>query len=69
MLHLENKREVRLFEIIRTEGTEIERVLKVILGKYDNVVSRRVYDIENCQTIKHTIKLLNEIPVVEKQDH
>ncbi len=30
------------------EGTEIEKALKIILKEYDNVVSQKAYDIENC---------------------
>jgi len=69
MLRLENEREARLFEITGTEETEIEWALKIILEKYDNVVSREAHDIGNCQTIEHTIRLLNEIPVMGKQGH
>ncbi len=39
MFYLKDKREVRLFEIIRTEKVKVERVLKIILEKYNNVVS------------------------------
>jgi len=40
MLYLEDKREVRLFEITGTEGTEVEQTLKSILEEYDDVVSQ-----------------------------
>jgi len=33
MLHLEDKREVRLFEITEIEGTKVEKTLKAILKK------------------------------------
>ncbi len=69
MLHLEDEREARLFEITETEGTEVEQALKIILEDYDDVVSREAHDIGNCQTIEHTIRLLDETPVVEKQGH
>ncbi len=69
MLHLKDKREARLFEITGTEGTEVEQALKIILEEYDDVVSRGVHDIENCQTIEHAIRLLNETSVVGKQGH
>ncbi len=39
MLYLEDEREVRLFEIIGTEGTKVEKALKAILEEYDDVVS------------------------------
>ena len=48
MLHLEDEREVRLFEITETEGTEVEQALKIILEEYDDVVSRGAHDIRNC---------------------
>jgi len=38
MLHLEDKRKVRLFEIIGIERTEVERTLKNILEEYDDIV-------------------------------
>ncbi len=69
MLHLEDKKEVRLFEITRTEGTEVEKTLKAILEEYDNIISREAHDIGNCQTIKHAIRLLDETPVVGKQGY
>ena len=60
MLHLENEKEVRLFKITGIEGIEVEKALKTILEKYDNVVSQKAHDIRNCQTIKHAIRLLDE---------
>src|SRR6266542_6592878 len=69
MLHLEDEREVRLFEITGTEGTEVKKALKIILEEYDDVVSRRAHDIGNCQTIEHVIRLLDKTPVMEKQGH
>ncbi len=51
------------------EGTEVKKTLKVILEEYDDVVSQKAHDIKNCQTIKHAIRLLDKIPVVEKQGH
>ncbi len=48
MLHLEDEREVRLFEITDIEGTEVERILKTILEEYDDIVSQEAYDIGNC---------------------
>ncbi len=38
MLHLEDERKVRLYEIIETEGIEVKRALKAILEEYDNVI-------------------------------
>ena len=69
MLYLEDEREAWLFELTGIEGTEVEKALKIILDEYDDVVSREVHDIGNCWTIKHTIRLLDEIPVVGKQGH
>ncbi len=69
MLYLEDEREVRLFEIIGTEGTEVEQALKIILEEFDDVVSRGAHDIGNCRTIEHAIRLMDETLVVGKQDH
>ncbi len=48
MLHLEDEREVWLFEITETEETEVKQALKTILEEYDDIVSQRVHDIGNC---------------------
>ena len=69
MLHLEDEREARLFEITETEGTVVEKALKIILEEYDDVVSRGAHDIENCWTIEYAIRLLDKTSVVRKQDH
>ena len=69
MLYLKEKKEVRFFEITKIEEIEIERVLKTILKKYDNIISRRANDIGNCKIIEHVIRLLNETPIVSKQDY
>jgi len=39
MLHLEDEREVQLFEITGTEGTEVEQALKIIFEEFDDIVS------------------------------
>ncbi len=39
MLHLKDEKEVRLFKITEMKGTEAEKVFKIILEEYDNVVS------------------------------
>ncbi len=67
--HLEDEREVRLFEIIRIEKIEVEKALKIILKEYDNVVSQKAHNIGNCRTIEYAIRLLDETLVVEKQGH
>ncbi len=69
MFYLENEIEAWLFKITRTEETEVEQALKIILEEFDDIVSRGVHDIENCRTIEHAIRLLDEIPVVGKQGH
>ncbi len=69
MLHLEDEREARLFEITGTEGTEVEQALKIILEEYDDVVSQGAHNIRNCRTIEHAIRLMDEILVVGKQGH
>ncbi len=51
------------------EGTEVKKALKIILEEYNDVVFRRAHNIGNCQTIKHAIRLLDETPVIGKQDH
>ena len=66
MLHLKNERKAKFFKIIITEETEVEKALKIILEKYNDIVSKRAHDIENCQTIKHIIRLLNKTSVVGK---
>jgi len=48
MLHLEDEKETRLFEIIGKEETEVEKTFKAILEKYDDVVSQGAHDIRNC---------------------
>src|SRR6266498_1751707 len=68
MLYLEDEREAKLFEITGTKGTEVEQALKIILEEFDDIVSQGVHDIENCQTIEHAIRLLDETPVVGKKD-
>jgi len=35
MLYLKDKREARLFEIIRIEGTKVEKALEIILKEYN----------------------------------
>jgi len=39
MLYLKDEREAQFFEIIGTEGIKVKRALKIILEKYDNIVS------------------------------
>ena len=48
MLHLKDKREAKLFEITSMKGTEVEKALKIILEKYNDVVSQGAHDIKNC---------------------
>ena len=69
MLHLEDEREAWLFEIIGTEGTEVEQALKIILEEYNDVVFQGAHDIGNCRTIEHAIRLMDKTPVVGKQGH
>ncbi len=61
MLYLEDKRKARFFEITRIEGIEVKKALKMILEKYNDIVSQEAYDIENCKIIKHAIRLLNKL--------
>ena len=46
------------------EKTKVEKALEIILKEYDDVVFQEAYDIKNCQMIKHVIRFLNEIPVI-----
>ncbi len=69
MLHLEDEREARLFEITGTEGTKVEQALKTILKEFEDVVSRGTHDIGNCRTIEYAIRLMDETSVVGKQGH
>ena len=69
MLHLEDEKETRLFEIIGKEETEVEKTFKAILEKYDDVVSQGAHDIRNCWTIEYAIRLLNKTLVVKKQGY
>ncbi len=39
MLYLEDERKVKLFKIIGIRGIEVKRALKIILEKYDDIVS------------------------------
>jgi len=66
MFYLKDEREVRLFEITGTGGTEVKKVLKTILKEYNNVVSQGAHNIGNCQIIEYAIRILDETPVVEK---
>ncbi len=69
MLHLEDKKEVRLFEIIEMEETEVEKALKSILEEYDDVVSQGAHNIGNCRTIEYAIRFLDKTSIVKKQSH
>ena len=66
MLYLKDEKEARLFEITGIEGTEVEKILKIILKEYDDIVLQGAHNIENCRTIEYAIRLLDEMPVVEK---
>ncbi len=48
ILHLENKREVRIYKITGIEGIEIKRIFKQILKDYDDIVFREAYNVRNC---------------------
>ncbi len=69
MFYLEDERKARLFKITEIKRTEVEKALKTILKEYDDIVFQEVHNIRNCQTIKHAIRLLDEIPIVRKQGH
>ncbi len=48
MLHLEDEKEARLFEIIETERTKVKKILKIELKEYDDVISQEAHNIRNC---------------------
>lgn len=66
-IYLKNEWKVRFFKIMKIKNIEIKRTLKYILKKYDNIVLKKTYNIRNCIIIKHTIRLLDKILVVDKQ--
>ncbi len=69
MLYLKNKKEIRFYKITKIKRIEIERILKQILKNYNDIIFRKLYDIENCIIIEYVIRLLDEILVVEKQNY
>jgi len=69
MLYLKNKKETRFYKITKIKRIEIERILKQILKNYNDIIFRKLYDIENCIIIEYVIRLLDEILVVEKQNY
>ncbi len=48
MLHLEDEREARLYEIIGIKRTKVKKTLKIILEEYNDVVFWEAHDIGNC---------------------
>src|SRR6266542_4061474 len=61
--------EVKLYELIGKEvmNTHIKEMLGEILNEYDDVVSKRPYNIGNCKLVKHDIRLNDERPIKCKQ--
>ncbi len=57
--------EVNLYEITSTYPEEVQQ----ILNKFDEIVSKGLYNIENCLTIEYAIRLITNIPVVEKMEY
>ncbi len=57
--------EVKLYELIGEEVMDnyVKKMLDEILNEYDNVVSNRPHDIENCKLVKHDIRLNDEKPI------
>ncbi len=62
MLYLVDELKVNLYEITATYLKEVQQ----ILNEFDKIVSKGLYDISNCLTIKHVIRLITDVPVVEK---
>src|SRR6266498_4126538 len=65
MLHLEDELEANLYEITIMYPEKVQQ----ILNEFDKIVSKGLYDIENCLTIEHAIRLTIDIPVVEKMGY
>src|SRR6266498_5706512 len=65
MLHLEEERGYLLYEITDTYPEEIQQ----ILHEYDDIVSKGPHDIGNCTSVEHTIRLINEVPVIRKMEY
>ncbi len=57
--------EANLYEIITTYLEEVQQ----IFSEFDEIVSKGSYDIGNCLTIEHVIRLTIDIPVVEKMGY
>ena len=61
--------EAKLYELIGEEvmDTHVKEMLDEILTEYDDIVSKRSHDIENCKLVKHNIRLNDERPIKWKQ--
>ena len=61
--------EAKLYELISEEVMDIhvKEMLDEILTEYNDVVSKRLYDIGNCKLVKHNIRLNDERPIKWKQ--
>ncbi len=61
--------EAKLYELISEEvmDTHVKEMLDEILTEYDDVVSKRSHDIENCKLIKHDIRLNDKRLIKQKQ--
>ncbi len=57
--------EAKLYKLINEEVMDIhvKKMLDKILIEYDDVVSKRPYDIGNCKLVKHNIRLNDKRPI------
>src|SRR6266542_3670563 len=65
MLHLEEERDYLLYEITDTYPEKVQQ----IFHEYDDIVSKGAHDIGNCTSVEHAIRLISEVPVVEKMGY
>ncbi len=62
-------KKAKFYELIDKEviDTHVKEILDEILNKYDNIVLKGSYDIENCKLVKHNIWLNDKRPIKCKQ--
>ncbi len=66
MLYLKNEKKMKLMKIIELEKIKIKKIFKKILEDYDDIFSKKAYDIKNYIIIEYTIRLINKILIVGK---
>ncbi len=65
MIYLRDKLETNLYEITSTYLEKIQQ----IINEFDEIISKGSYDIGNYLTIKHAIRLITDVLVVEKMEY